>query len=516
MKKVSFYHYVVFLLPTFMFLASCGGSGSSSPPASGTTTINGTVFAAPVVGATVVVKDSNGNVLAGPVTTAADGTYSVNIPTSSLAADMRIESNTGKFTDEATVMSTTAGPLAAYVEAGTFTAGSKVNLDPASTIVHKLVTTLGKTVTSAKTAFGNGFGFMPDTSVVPVLSTNPLTGTDGAPRQRGLVAAALSQLTADLGLQPEQQFYLLTALAEDISDGKLNGMNGTSPVTILGTAVVIPTDIQARFCQAVDSASRVALTSTYKVEYLPGMMAAAQGKTTFKIRVTKRSDSSAVPGLTLSLMPMMHMLTMSHATPVDSVIDNGDGTYSCAIYYLMSSVMSGMSMGYWELKVMIGGMMGETTTFYPYVGMSMGTTTVRATLQGQADTVNGMAGPEKRSYYLFNSGLSGTTGFNLFIAAKDTMMSYPAVSDGTILHDTTSTPWTVHPVTVSASTDGTTWVLATDNDEGHWSVSGLSGLSSGVTGAIYVKVNINGENKTTDGNPVSGANGYAAFTVTPQ
>jgi hypothetical protein len=44
---------------------------------------------------------------------------------------------------------------------------------------------------------------------------------------------------------------------------------------------------------------------------------------------------------------------------------------------------------------------------------------------------------------------------------------------------------------------------------------GLTGLVSGQTNTIYVRVNVNGEDKTTDGNAASGANAYAAFAVMP-
>jgi hypothetical protein len=157
---------------------------------------------------------------------------------------------------------------------------------------------------------------------------------------------------------------------------------------------------------------KVALTDMYKVEYLPGMMPATQGKSSFKIRITNRGDGSPATGLSLSLMPTMHMATMSHMTPVDGTItENVPGTYSCTAYYLMAS---GMGMGYWELKVQIGGMGGETATFYPSVGMAMGGTTVRSTLKGQSDLIAGMMSPSKRNYYLFKDGLTSgiTSGFS--------------------------------------------------------------------------------------------------------
>jgi hypothetical protein len=95
------------------------------------------------------------------------------------------------------------------------------------------------------------------------------------------------------------------------------------------------------------------------------------------------------------------------------------------------------------------------------------------------------------------------------------MMSYPAVSVGATLHDDQSNAWTVNPMTVEASTDGSTWTAGTDNSGGHWSISGLSGLTDGQAGTVYVRIFVNTEQKTTDGNAPSGANAYATFAVTP-
>jgi hypothetical protein len=122
---------------------------------------------------------------------------------------------------------------------------------------------------------------------------------------------------------------------------------------------------------------------------------------------------------------------------------------------------------------------------------------------------------EKRSYYLFHDGLSASTGgytLKLFVATKESLMSYPAVSVGTVL-----TGLTVTTMVLEASTDGgTTWTAATaDAGTGHWSFAGLTGLSAGVSGTVYVRLNINGEQKSTDGNAAAGATGYATFTVVP-
>ena len=526
MKLSRLYQPAACLCLTMIILASCGGSSNNQPATSAT--ITGSVFAAPVAGATVVVLDSTGTTtVAGPVTTANDGTYSVSVPLSDLTSTVIISSNGGTFVDEATGASTPAREMAAHVDGGSLSNGSAVHLDPSSTIIARLIKDYGKAPSDAKSAFAAAFGYSPDSSMA--LRNAPAADAPAAQRLAALRAMAFSQLTKDLGLGPDKQFDLIAALAGDLADdGKLNG---STPVTV-GTTTM-PEDITNRLeCALVSLLTntavnltglttaeigglpfgKIVLTATHRVEYLPGMMPASQGKTSFKIRITKRSDGSPEPGLPVTLMPMMHMATMKHSTPFDAVVDNGDGTYSCTVYYLMAS---GMGMGYWELPVRIGGMMGELAVFYPSVGMSMGANTVRTTLKGQSDIISSMTGTEKRSYYLFRDGLSGTSGshtFNLFIAAKASMMSYPAVSLGTVLSAPTGT---VTSMTIQASTDNATWLTALDNTKGHWSVSGLTGLVSGTTGTIYIKLNVNGEDKTTDGNAVSGTNAYSSFTVMP-
>lgn len=259
--------------------------------------------------------------------------------------------------------------------------------------------------------------------------------------------------------------------------------------------------------------------STYLVEYIAGMMPAAEGKTEFKLRIVKRTDGSLVSGLTttaLSIAPMMYMNSgKSHAAPIDSIVNNGDGTYSCTVYYLMATKMMGTIAGHWELKITIGS---ETAVFYPYVDMAMSSNTAKMTLKGQSDIISSTTGTEKRSYYLFKDAVvtGATATYSLFIAAKESMVNYPAVSDGTVLNGPTGA-WLVTAATtaVSASTDLVTWLPGIDMGGGHWAIGGLSGLTTAVTGTVYISLTVNGEPKTTDGMISAGTNTYAAFTVTP-
>ena len=523
----------LFLLSLAMFLDACGGSSNDTAAMPETSvTVTGSVFASPVAGAAVVVTNASGGTIAGPVTTAPNGTYSIAIPSSDVTGTLFFHASGGTFTDEATGVTVTGGAMSACVSAASLTTGA-VHLDPSSSIIARMVMDHGKTLADAQTAFSAVFGYAPDTSVAPMNA--PTASATAAQRLAALRAMIFSQLTKDLGLGADKQFDLLSAITDDIADD--DTLNGSALVSI-GTTT-LPQDIMNRMERSIVSCltnttmnmtgltaaeigalpfGKIALTTTYKVEYLPGMMAATQGKTSFTIRITNRSDGSPATGLAVSLMPMMRMATMNHSTPVDAIIDNGNGTYTCTVYYLMAS---GPGMGFWELKVKIGGMMGETATFYPAVSMAMGGSTVRSTLKGQSDIISSMTGTEKRSYYLFRDGLSGTTGnhtFNLFIAAKESMMSYPALSTlaTTTLHDQNRTPWAVSTVNVLASTDGSTWSSpAGETARGHWSFSGLTGLVSGQTATIYVKLNVNEEDKTTDGNAASGANAYSAFKVIP-
>jgi len=509
----------ILIVATLFLLAGCGNSDSPSPEAK--TTITGSVYAAPVAGATVVALNSNGTTtLAGPVITLSDGSYSLPIPTAALASDLIISATSGTFADEATSTDVTAGTLAAYVTGGSLTAGSAVYLDPSSTIVHGLVTCgSGTSVAGAMSMFGAAFGYTPDTSVAPQNPDSPLTDGSDAPRRlAGLRAAAFSRLAFDLGLTPGQQFDLIKAMAKDLSDGLADGLYIGAAIEVV-PGINLPTDWKTRLGTALATMANVRLTDSYQITYMPGMgmMAPKTGKSKFQIRIVKRIDNTPATGLALKIKPLMHMVNgVNHSTPVDIVSESTTtpGTYDCTAYYLMAS---GMSMGFWDLKVDItDGTRTESAMFFPPVGMAMGTTTVRATLKGQAsDLISSMTGTEKRSYYLFKDGLvtASTTTFNMFIAAKQRMMSYPAVSIGSVLSSPTGT---VTSMTVDASTDGgSSWVAALDNSNGHWSVPGLTGLVSGTTGTIYVKMTVNGEDKTTDGNAVAGANGYATFVVTP-
>ncbi len=253
----------------------------------------------------------------------------------------------------------------------------------------------------------------------------------------------------------------------------------------------------------------------YKVEYVPGtgMNAPVQGKTVYQLKITRQSDGSAATGLAPTLTMTMFMINGDkHSTPADAVKESATpGYYDCTVYYLMAS---GPTMGTWEMKVSVAG---ETTTINPDVAMAMGSDTVRATLYGSDDIVSGMSGTTYNKYYIFRDGMTSQSmpTLKLYIShAEDMMMDFKAASEGSVLSSPTDT---VATMTIQASMDGgSTWIPGIDNTNGHWSVPGLTGLVTGQTSTIYVKLNVNSQDKTTDGNTASSSNNYATFIVTPQ
>jgi len=177
-----------------------------------------------------------------------------------------------------------------------------------------------------------------------------------------------------------------------------------------------------------------------------------------------------------------------------------------------------MTMGFWDLAFTVEN--SEVAHLYPAVMMAMGDTLL-VKLKGVTDQVMTMTGMADRTYYIFkeslmNMGGPGKYDFSVFIAAQETMMSFPAVYDGSTLSGEVVTDATVE----ISDDDGLNWKSANDSSsDGIWSVNGLS-LTDGVADEIRVRLRINSnginELKTTDGAAaVADVNDYQTFTVTP-
>lgn len=504
-------------LASALLATACGGG---SDPAAPSTTVTGTVYAGEVTGAQVVVKDAAGQVVAGPVTSAAGGAFSIAIPDTRLAEVLRFEATGGSVVDDASG-ATVAGALRLSVRkaAGVLFQGAKVNLDPATTIEDGATTANGGDAAGARSAFVNVFAYDPEQPVAP--SSSAAAGVEA--RRASLRAGAFSWLTRSIfASNPEKQFDLLAAIGKDLGDGKVDGKDAAGALLSIDGTTALPLTYQYAYatalgaCGAAEPALGLTATShrldSYVIEYLPGVVPAQVGKTSFQLRVSNTADGSPATGKTITLTPRMHMPTMWHGSPVGQVVESATpGTYDATMYYLMAS---GPTMGFWALGVTVAGGTAEGTTFNPPVAMAMGTTTM-ARLYGVADTIAGSMGsptPQVRGYQLFLEGLTGmdVKTLALHITGVDDPMKtiFTSMGVGAVLHGATGSAWSVETITVEGSSDGgATWQAGTGAADGLWTIPGLAGLAAG--GTIQVRMVVNGETKT-------GANGtplYAPITV---
>ena len=281
---------------------------------------------------------------------------------------------------------------------------------------------------------------------------------------------------------------------------------------------------------AVTNPNTVLTSATYSVELVPGKMESAMGKSQFQVTVTNSTTKAAVTAETVKLMPMMHMNSgKNHATPVDNKGVCTEtltlGTYDCTVFYVMADVdATGASTGEWDLKVMIGGMNGESVTFKPSVGMSMGGPAM-AKLRHESLAMGTMV----RTFQVFKSSLTGTTGdhtFELFTSTMEDMMKFPAVYPTVVLNADGMMPLTINSMAVRVSTQsdfGSDVHDATSNAKGYWTATGITGLVDDKESTLYVEVSINGNvlNNSIDGKALAATSTtpateeYASFTVTP-
>lgn len=502
-----------------------GCSGSDSPTVAGEE-INGSVFASYVDGAIVNVTDESGNTIAGPVSTNDQGEFTVRIPKANLADNLIFKAIGGEYRDEATGETATNSTLSAFISANTLAKGNdtQFSLSPDSTIIQELVSEHELDLATAKERFETAFGYTADASIIPVDATAENADASDAQKLAGLRSATFSQLTKDLSLPADSQGPLLKLLAQDIADGSFDGKSNDLSLAI--ESITVDQDLQNRFSNAlvnfrsakdgetnIDKSglannqigtlpfSKVAVSENYIVKFVPtGSMMIKNGKSQFQLVITDKEGEPAT-GLSPMIMPMMYMQAHEHSTPKLMVSEsNTAGTYDATVYYVMASVMgTGDTMGYWKIKVTIGD---ESVDFYPKVMMAMGDT-VHAKLRGQEDKMPTMGGGEmKRPYEIFKESLSiddNGADFSVFITTRESMMSFPALTDGLVLNKDTDYELSVSNIAVEMSTNKETWTTASDDGNGFWSADDLPIENDGSAQSIYVKLSVNGEQKTDSG-----------------
>jgi len=178
---------------------------------------------------------TTGSVLASTVTDSG-GNYSVSVPSGSSQVILA-QSSGGSYTDQTsgqTVNLLASDTLSAALAAGT----SQATLSPLTDMAaaRAIVLAAGGIPLATAVAVAN-LGVAQQYNLPDIVGTLPVPASSVAlvetanrdQRDYGLVLAGISTEASGLGVRT---IDLVAALAEDLSDGILDGMNGTSPVSI--------------------------------------------------------------------------------------------------------------------------------------------------------------------------------------------------------------------------------------------------------------------------------------------
>jgi len=235
------------LLALELTLGGCGGGGGemsfpSTPSTAGG--ISGTATKGPVAGATMtayaIESGAIGHVL-GSAITGAQGDFSISMD--SFSGPVMLRMTGGHFMDEARGidMSMQQGDvmtaMVPSVLEGSVTSGIQVT--PLTSMAQAMAQRMTGGMSAANITLANpaiGCYFMVG-DILHVHPINPLTPSTGNPpipdeRNYGMVMAAMAQLAADLGMPFASG--LMTAMMDDVSDGRLNGMSGNAAVMMGG------------------------------------------------------------------------------------------------------------------------------------------------------------------------------------------------------------------------------------------------------------------------------------------
>jgi hypothetical protein len=222
-------------------------SAGALPGGTGTTTgmLSGAAMIGPVAGATVVayaVVDGAMGAQVGSAPTDASGGFSA--PLGTYAGTVMLRMTGGSFKDPATGTTMTMQPgdvltsCVPSVAAGSTTAG--VQVTPLTTMAQARAQYMAGGMTSANVASANaavGSYFM----VGDILGTSPMdptiTGSGTAAtqdtRNYGMSIAAMSQYAKTVGMSVSSS-GMVTAMMKDAADGVMNGMMGSTGITMGG------------------------------------------------------------------------------------------------------------------------------------------------------------------------------------------------------------------------------------------------------------------------------------------
>ncbi len=304
------------LAASLLLAAGCGGEGTlpgAGVGGAGTGLMSGTSTYGTTRGAMLqayAVADGLPGALLGSATTDATGNFAVEI--GGYAGPVLLQVSGGTYVDEATGVEMTMLPgdvMAAAVPsvaAGSTTSG--IQITPLTTMAQARARNMAGGLTDANVAAANG-AMASHFAVGDVLRTVPMdprtagagSGASQEARDYGMAIAAMSQLALSVGMPNSSA--IVTALAQDASDGVLDGKLGATPITMgggmTGASTLPPSAGTEGLATALgqflaSSANRCGLGPS-DLQALEGQLSAAADATT-TTTATATGASDATPG----------------------------------------------------------------------------------------------------------------------------------------------------------------------------------------------------------------------------
>ncbi|MGH7682285.1 MAG: hypothetical protein ACRENN_09910, partial [Candidatus Eiseniibacteriota bacterium] len=224
------------------FLGGCGSDDSpTQPPAPTPTSVGGNVSKAPIAGATINIHKINsdgsiGALVAGPFTTDANGNWTGTLPPSASGPYVMVSTG-GSYVDEAS--GATVSPAAGQDLYGILqgTASQVTPLTHATFLAAQARVTGGATlstaISSATASSTAAFGF----NFATTAPSDSATAAANAKAYAALLGGLSTLLEANpvlASVSTALQMDLVLALAKDMADGKLDGLDA------LGAAILVP------------------------------------------------------------------------------------------------------------------------------------------------------------------------------------------------------------------------------------------------------------------------------------
>ena len=243
MRKFKVMLALTFLIGSLSLLFGCGGAGNNGTPSgTGSGMISGSAIKGPINGGTVtayaVTNGTMGAQLASG-TTDSQGNYHLSI--GDYTGSIVMQMSGGTYVDEATGATVTMAPgdvMTAVMTLPTGTAAG-IQITPLTSMAQAMAQNMAGGITDANIAAANsavGNYFMVS-DILHTMPMNPLVPGSGAGatqdmKNYGMAIAAMTQYAANIGMTSSSG--IVTSMMNDASDGVINGMMGTTQITMGG------------------------------------------------------------------------------------------------------------------------------------------------------------------------------------------------------------------------------------------------------------------------------------------